>query len=66
MWNIVLIEKDGSIQRGSGSIEQCFARLENIMQGDQEKVEAAKADLSRVGARYHEFNGGTLVLASLD
>ena len=31
-------------------------------QGDPEMAKVMQADLSRVGARYHEYIGGTIVL----
>lgn len=34
-------------------------------QGHREMAEVMRADLSRVGARYHEYIGGTLVLVGI-
>lgn len=67
MWKLVYIDREGDIQSFTpGTIEECFANLPRICQGDEDIEASVRADLSRVGARYAEFVGGTIVLASLD
>jgi len=72
--HLIYIDREGEVEVvATGDLESFLTEdsppLREIVQADEiwsANIEAAIEDLSRVGARYHEFIGGTIVLALLD
>lgn len=71
-WRLLLIENDseGRINRmARGTLETCLDRetiSHHICGDDYDMADIMIADLSRVGARYSEYIGGTVILAGID
>jgi hypothetical protein len=71
-WMLIVIDgAEGEIEHiSTGDLDSILHPegpvLHGITQGDPEMAERIITDLSRVGARYAEFIGGTVVLASVD
>ena len=68
MWKLIYINRyeNETISFEAGTLAECLATVPTLVQNDADMIEAAREDLTRIGARYHEFVGGTLVIASVD
>jgi hypothetical protein len=70
-WMLILIDPEGEITHVTTDDLDAILMPESngmneITGGDPEMAEHMIADLSRVGARYAEFIGGTVVLAAVE
>lgn len=70
-WMLIVIDSDGDIEHVTTDDLDSLLHpesngLNQITGGDPEMAAGIIQDLSRVGARYCEFIGGTVVLAAVE